>query len=58
MVGDSADSDIKRALDAGLRAVLYSPLAQESGQRRLFGADVPVIHHMGQLLELLGITNR
>jgi hypothetical protein len=39
--------------------VLYAPLAQESGQRRLFGeVEVPVIHHMGQLLEYLGITKR
>ena len=49
MVGDSVDADIKGALDAGLGAVLYSPLvAQESGQRdRLFGeVEVPVIHHI------------
>jgi FMN phosphatase YigB (HAD superfamily) len=56
MVGDSADSDIKGALDAGLSAILYSPIAQES-QRLLFGEEVPVIRHMGQLLEHLGITN-
>jgi hypothetical protein len=43
-------------LDAGLSAILYSPIAQES-QRLLFGEEVPVIRHMGQLLEHLGITN-
>lgn len=53
MVGDSADSDIKGALDAGLSALLYSPIAQES-QRLLFGEEVPVVRHMGQLLEHLG----
>jgi beta-phosphoglucomutase-like phosphatase (HAD superfamily) len=53
MVGDSADSDIKGALDAGLSAILYSPIAQES-QRLLFGEEVPVVRHMGQLLEHLG----
>lgn len=56
MVGDSEESDIKGALGAGLNAVLYAPLAQES-QRLLFGEEVPVIREMGQLLEHLGITS-
>src|SRR5579862_8638622 len=56
MVGDSVDLDIKGALNAGLSAILYSPIARES-QRPLFGKVVPVIRHMGQLLEHLGITN-
>lgn len=56
MVGDSVDSDIKGALDAGLSPVLYSPEAQES-QRLLFGVKVPVIRHIGQLLEHLGMAN-
>ncbi|KAF8855546.1 hypothetical protein BDZ45DRAFT_746296 [Acephala macrosclerotiorum] len=55
MVGDSADSDIKGALNAGLSAILYSPIAQES-QRFLFGTKAPVIHYVGQLLEHLGIA--
>ena len=53
MVGDSANSDVKGALDAGMSAVLYSPVAHES-RRLLFGVEVPVIRHMGQLLEHLG----
>lgn len=54
MVGDSADSDIKGALDAKLAAIMYSPTAQES-QRLLFGHQIPVIHHMSQLLKYLDI---
>ncbi len=54
MVGDSVDSDIKGAFDAGLSAILYSPVTKES-QRHLFGEEVPVIHHMGQILDYLGI---
>ncbi|POR35134.1 Uncharacterized protein TPAR_04682 [Tolypocladium paradoxum] len=56
MVGDSADSDIRGALDAGLSAILYSPMAQES-QSLLFGAQVPVSRRMSQLLEHLSISN-
>jgi HAD superfamily hydrolase (TIGR01549 family) len=56
MVGDSVDSDIKGALNAGLSAILYSPMGQES-KRLLFGEEVPVIRHIGQLNENLGITN-
>ena len=56
MVGDSAEIDIKGAFHAGLSAILYSPVTQES-QRLLYGKEVPVIHHMGQLLEQLGIVN-
>lgn len=56
MVGDSAETDIKGAFHAGLSAILYSPVTQES-QRLLYGKEVPVIHHMGQLLEKLGIVN-
>ncbi len=56
MVGDSEESDVKGALDAGLNAILYAPLAREA-QRLLFGEEVPVIHDMSQLLEHLGVTN-
>ncbi|KAI8712233.1 hypothetical protein NCS52_01321000 [Fusarium sp. LHS14.1] len=56
MVGDSADSDIKGALDVQLTAIMYSPTTQES-ERLLFGQQVPVIHHMTQLLEHLGIPS-
>lgn len=38
MIGDSADSDIKGALDAGLNAILYSPLAQMS-RLSLYGSS-------------------
>ncbi|UPK95832.1 hypothetical protein LCI18_006767 [Fusarium solani-melongenae] len=56
MVGDCADSDIKGALDANLTAIMYSPMAQES-QRLLFGQQIPVIGHMGQLLKHLDIPS-
>lgn len=56
MMGDSVDSDIKAALNAGLGAILYSPMEQET-KRLLFRGGVPVIRHMRQLLEHLGITN-
>ncbi|KAK8081088.1 hypothetical protein PG997_008906 [Apiospora hydei] len=55
MVGDSLSSDIEGALDAGMRAVLYSPLAQGS-ECLIFKQKVPVVHHMSQLLEHVGIT--
>lgn len=53
MVGDSVDADVRGALDARLGVILYSPMAQES-HRLLFGENVPIISHMGQLLEHLG----
>jgi putative hydrolase of the HAD superfamily len=55
MIGDSADSDIKGALDAELDAILYSPLAQVS-RRVLYGSEIPVIRRMSQLLSHLGVT--
>ncbi|KAK7955732.1 uncharacterized protein PG986_004954 [Apiospora aurea] len=54
MVGDSASSDIEGALDAGMRPVLYSPLDQGS-ERLIIKQNVPVVHHMSQLLEHVGI---
>lgn len=58
MVGDSADSDIKGALDVQLAAIMYSPTAQDS-QQLLFGEHIPIIHHMGQqLLDHFGVTSR
>ncbi|KAH7234525.1 HAD-like domain-containing protein [Fusarium solani] len=56
MVGDCADSDIKGALDAQLAAIMYSPTAQES-QRLLYGHQIPVIHHMSQLVKHLDIPS-
>ncbi|EEU37373.1 uncharacterized protein NECHADRAFT_51589 [Fusarium vanettenii 77-13-4] len=56
MVGDSADSDIKGALDAQLTAIMYLPTTQES-QRLLFGQQVPVIQHMSQLLKHFDIPS-
>ncbi|KAK8052321.1 hypothetical protein PG993_003706 [Apiospora rasikravindrae] len=55
MVGDSPNADIKGALDAGMRPILYSPMAQ-GPQRLIFEQQVPVIHHMSQLLEYFAIT--
>ncbi|KAK6198983.1 hypothetical protein LQW54_010257 [Pestalotiopsis sp. IQ-011] len=59
MVGDSPEADIEGALDAGLRPVLYDPHGREedSQQRLLFGRQVPVIRHMSQILELVGIDD-
>lgn len=56
MIGDSADSDIKGALDAQLAAIMYSPTAQDS-QRLLFGQQIPVIKHLAQLLGHLSIAS-
>ncbi|KAI1872624.1 hypothetical protein JX265_005504 [Neoarthrinium moseri] len=46
MVGDSVESDVRGALDVGMDAMLYAPLAQES-QRLLFGQEVPVDETLG-----------
>ncbi|KAJ4862675.1 haloacid dehalogenase-like hydrolase domain-containing protein [Trichoderma breve] len=54
LIGDSADSDIKGALDAQMVAIMYSPTAQNS-QKLLFGQQIPIIRHMTQLLGYLGI---
>ncbi|KAL2674273.1 hypothetical protein Neosp_012724 [[Neocosmospora] mangrovei] len=56
MVGDSAESDIKGALDSQLTPIMYSPTSQES-QRFLSGQQVPVIHHMSQLLKHFDIPS-
>jgi putative hydrolase of the HAD superfamily len=56
MVGDSADSDIKGALDAQLAVIMYSPTAQNH-QRLLFGQQIPVIRHMAQLPGHFGIAS-
>lgn len=54
IVGDSVEADCKGALDAGLKAILYAPMMQES-QESLFGEEITAIHHMDQLLEHLGM---
>ncbi|KAL7908554.1 HAD-like domain-containing protein [Trichoderma velutinum] len=56
MIGDSADSDIKGALDAQLAAIMYDPTAQNS-QKLLFGKQIPIIRHMAQLPDLFSITS-
>lgn len=56
MVGESADSDIKAAFNAGLNAILYLPIAKES-QCLPFSREVPVITHINQILEHLSINN-
>ncbi|KAH7245534.1 HAD-like domain-containing protein [Fusarium tricinctum] len=55
MVGDSADSDIKGALDAQMAAIMYSPMSQDS-QCLLFGQQIPIIRHMARLSGHFGIT--
>jgi putative hydrolase of the HAD superfamily len=54
MVGDSIDSDIRGGMDASINTILYDPLAQDS-ERCLFGVQVPVMQHMGQLLGHFGL---
>jgi HAD superfamily hydrolase (TIGR01549 family) len=56
MVGDSPEADIKGALNAGLRPILYSPTTQEPTVC-LFGEEVHVVSHMRQLLKHLGIND-
>jgi putative hydrolase of the HAD superfamily len=55
MVGDSIESDIRGALDAGISPVLYSPLAEQD-ETLIPGTQVPTIHHMSHLLNLLGLS--
>ena len=55
-MGDSADSNIKGALDAQLAAIMYSPTTQNS-QRLLFGQQIPIIRHMAQLPGHFGIAS-
>jgi FMN phosphatase YigB (HAD superfamily) len=52
MVGDLAKTDIKGALDVGLRPILYAPRASVA-QQFLCETTVPVIAHMTQLLDML-----
>lgn len=54
MIGDSAESDIKGALDAQMVTMMYSPTAPVS-QKLLFGQQIPIIRHMAQLPGYLGI---
>lgn len=56
MVGDNIECDIKGAIDAGLKAVWYSPGMNQS-KKLLFGEDVPVIQSMDQLLWHLGVSS-
>ncbi|KAL4781731.1 HAD-like domain-containing protein [Aspergillus varians] len=55
MVGDSVDADIRGGVDAGLGTVLYDPVTRDS-RRCLFDVQVPVIHHMSQLLGHFGVA--
>lgn len=54
MIGSSVENDIKGALDAQLAAIMYCPAIRDS-QAFLFGRQIPVLHHMVQLLDYLGI---
>ncbi|RFU74658.1 had-superfamily subfamily variant 1 [Trichoderma arundinaceum] len=56
MIGDSADSDIKGALDAQLADIMCSPTAENS-QRLLFGQQIPIVRHMAQLPGYFGIAS-
>lgn len=54
VVGDSLDADVRGALNAGINAVLYSPVSKE-GEMDVDGIRVKVIKKMSELLEHLGI---
>lgn len=56
MVGDSAYADIKGALGAKIRAVLYSPAVQSSSTL-IGGREIPTIQHMSALLTHLDIRS-
>ncbi|KAJ3521570.1 hypothetical protein NM208_g13229 [Fusarium decemcellulare] len=57
MVGDSANADILGAFNARVDPILYSPEAKNS-RCSLYGEEVPIIRHMSQLLDYLGIGDR
>ncbi|KAH6685805.1 HAD-like domain-containing protein [Plectosphaerella plurivora] len=54
MVGDSIESDIKGALNAGISPSLYCPFAKQD-QTLIQGTQVPTIQHMSRLQTLLGV---
>ncbi|KAM0347593.1 hypothetical protein ACHAPU_004605 [Fusarium lateritium] len=56
MIGDSVDSDMKGGIDAQLAPILYSPETLVS-QQTLFEQQVPIIHHMPELLGHFGIAD-
>ncbi|KAF5001975.1 hypothetical protein FDECE_10777 [Fusarium decemcellulare] len=56
MVGDSANTDILGAFNARVDPILYSPEAKNS-RCSLYGEEVPIIHHMTQLLDYLDIQD-
>jgi putative hydrolase of the HAD superfamily len=55
MIGDSIDTDIRGALDAGLRTILYAPVAPDS-ERDVSGVRVPIIHHFSEILAHFGVA--
>ena len=55
VVADDLEADVKGALGAGVKAVLYEEGTQR-GMRVVDGREVEVIGRMEELLELLGIT--
>lgn len=52
MVGDSVETDIRGALDYGIRAVLYQP-SNDINSISLGSQSVPVIHQIEHLLDIL-----
>ena len=55
MIGDNLRNDIEGALEFGIQALYYSPNSTEESIQ-VCGIEVPVIHHMEQVLTHLGIT--
>lgn len=55
MVGDSIESDINGALNAGISPILYCPFTKQD-QTLFQGSQVPTIRHMSSLLDVLGIS--
>jgi putative hydrolase of the HAD superfamily len=55
MVGDSIDTDIRGGIDAGLRTILFAPVAPDS-ERDVSGVRVPIIHRMSEILAHFGVA--
>ncbi|KAL7900208.1 HAD-like domain-containing protein [Trichoderma sp. SZMC 28014] len=56
MIGDSASSDVKGALDAAMAPIMYDPAASDP-QSFMYEHQIPVINHMAQLLVHLDISS-
>lgn len=55
MVGDSVESDIRGAIDAGICPILYDPLT-EASSRYFLGRYIPVIRSMDGVMDVLNLS--